>query len=265
MLSPCYLCMAAITDVRSDDISINKTEHHLQFFIQIWSLDTMAYFTDKAFSSSFLSRSKGLSDMIVKKEDEDHQRQSSLSSSSQSRGYDDGLSFREPSSRQRSIPKMRDYLSTTIQSEYDLKSKSYFSTSSTLYPRPSASSSHSITSSLRDSSSTLSSSRTSSLTTSRMSPSLRSYPRSDYDTGYSTVLVRARSMKPSSDEDDNSSPVDLLIARGSRNTSERKKLEVKAPLERKEKKEEYYSDKYFSNYFLNTNPKLEQMILKTEK
>ena len=32
---------------------------------------SMTYFTDKAFSASWLDRSKGLSDMLVKKDDED--------------------------------------------------------------------------------------------------------------------------------------------------------------------------------------------------
>ena len=31
----------------------------------------MAYFTDKAFTSSFLGRSKGLSEMLVKKDEDD--------------------------------------------------------------------------------------------------------------------------------------------------------------------------------------------------
>ena len=31
----------------------------------------MAYFTDKAFTSSFLDRSKGLSEMLVKKDEDD--------------------------------------------------------------------------------------------------------------------------------------------------------------------------------------------------
>ena len=113
-------------------------------FKAVSQTSAMSYFTDKAFSSSFLSKSKCLSDMIVKKEDDDElklTRAGSVFSSREDRAYDD--SYLGSSMRTRQPAPRRDYLSSTLLSEtknYDRPSSSRPSSSSSCSVRSGAAS-----------------------------------------------------------------------------------------------------------------------------
>ena len=93
----------------------------------------------------------------------------------------------------------------------------------------------------------------------------------NYDEEYSSVLVRARSRNQTIDKDD--LPVDLLVTRKLESRSnyridrgEKTNIADLSNLSnKKEATSEYYSDKNFSSYFLNSNPKLDQMLQKIEK
>jgi len=92
-------------------------------------------------------------------------------------------------------------------------------------------------------------------------------PESGYgDGGYTTLLIKAR---PGSFTGDNNLPVEIVAARGggsdhSRESQNRNSL--KEPEQKKKILEpEYHSDKHFSNHFLNSNPKLEEMLMKRQK
>ena len=93
----------------------------------------------------------------------------------------------------------------------------------------------------------------------------------NYDEEYSSVLVRASSRNQTIDKDD--LPVDLLVTRKLESRSnyridrgEKTNIADLSNLSnKKEATSEYYSDKNFSSYFLNSNPKLDQMLQKIEK
>ena len=83
---------------------------------------------------------------------------------------------------------------------------------------------------------------------------------------YSTLLIKA---KQEGSTWDNELPVEIVAAKGRGNYEEdkgRKKIEPKQNiLPTKPTESEYYSDRNFSNHFLNTNPKLEEMLMKRKK
>merc|ERR1711915_773965 len=85
---------------------------------------------------------------------------------------------------------------------------------------------------------------------------------------HSTLLVKARSPGASSVGDN--LPVVILAARGGgdeqEDTNLRKRTSRQQPQSQNERtKEQYHSDKSFSNHFLNSNPKLEDMLKRKEK
>ena len=91
----------------------------------------------------------------------------------------------------------------------------------------------------------------------------------EYDREYSTILVRARSRNTTFDKDD--LPVDLVVSSNNTETrtkyrTDREKMKsYKDSSMPKAATAEYYSDKNFSSYFLDSNPKLDQMLQKIEK
>ena len=86
--------------------------------------------------------------------------------------------------------------------------------------------------------------------------------------GYGTLLVRAR---PASFTGENILPVEIVAVRGTREHHTGGAKTGKSQREEEEKTKikvaepEYHSDKHFSNHFLNSNPKLEEMLTKREK
>ena len=226
----------------------------------------MSYFTDKAFSSSFLSKSKGLSDMIVKKEDDDDMkftRASSVFSPKydipEDRGFD---SFRAGSSRTNHQPApRRDYLSSTL-----LESRSYDRPSESRYlPTPSASTSYSRSRATSQHSDNLLQNKGNSTKVHLPSTiETRETRMPERRSRYSTVLVRAKSEMRANDEDDLSLPVDIFWAQGSSRKREKKRVDniIK---QREDSEPVYFSDRHFANNFLNNNPKLQDMLQKVEK
>ena len=222
----------------------------------------MTYFTDKAFSSSFLSKSKGLSEMIVKKVDDDgdtkYKRASSVISSKydapEVRSYD---SFRTSSSRTKVPPTpRRDYLSSTL-----LECKSYDRPARYLSTTPSSSAS---SYSLRTKAATKQSDNPMhSFGSSATLSSTSEARRADRSSRYSTVLVRAKSELPGRDEDDISLPVDIFWAQGA--SKKREKREEKVYKKKDDPEPVYFSDKHFAYNFLHNNPKLQDMLQKVEK
>ena len=84
--------------------------------------------------------------------------------------------------------------------------------------------------------------------------------------GYGTLLVRARD---ASYTGENILPVEIVAVRGAGDhqageSKKNKRLEEEE-MKTKAAEPEYHSDKHFSNYFLNSNPKLEEMLTKTKK
>ena len=225
----------------------------------------MPYFTDKAFSSSFLASSKGLSEMIVKKEDDDDVKLTRASSVfapkydiSDDRGY---TSYRDLSNT-RQPPPRRDYLSSMLSESksYDRPPSSHHSTMS------SSSSSYSSRATQQSLSRPVNKTKINPFSNvpKPFFPSSSHTQRQERASRYSTVLVRAKSELPSNDEDDISLPVDIFYARGSQPKKREKRIEN--VYKRTEDTEPvYFSDRHFSNHFLNYNPKLQDMLQKVEK
>ena len=86
--------------------------------------------------------------------------------------------------------------------------------------------------------------------------------------GYGTLLVRAR---PASYTGENILPVEIVAVRGTRDhhTGESRKSknlrEEEEKMKTKVEEPKYHSDKHFSNHFLNSNPKLDEMLTRIEK